>query len=580
MTRWGVVFVLSLAASVRLLAQPVEPFFQKEPVGLRRAAPPSRIAEKAAFSPAVTLRAATAVAADEIVRLHQWNASGHLPAKNGFSRAIEQPVSVRMGGGAVASMAAGTQPFARGLITRTPQAVVWGAAFHVSGAYRLRLRLDDAVIPPGATLWVYGEDDEPVAFGRELVDAEGTLWTPSIGGGTVYLEAETPNGEETAFTIRALMEIVGAEPRSEDLPSCLIDASCVTSTALDVIDSYRRAVAQLQYVKDGGNYVCSGALLTDRNATGTPYLLTANHCFSNGTSATSLEAYWDYRTPSCGGTAPSFGSLPRSNGSTMLVTSASSDYTFVRLNSIPGGRWLLGWDPRPASIQNGTLLHRISFPFPDGYPAPYPQSYSWRLANTLTSTCGSLPRPNFIYSQAGQGGTYGGSSGSVTILSGGYVVGQLYGACGPAPGDGCDFRNYNVDGAFAMTYSGIASYLEATPPKCQSSSTTACLSNKRFSVSVKWKTSGGQSGDGQAIEYTPDSALFWFFGSTNIEMILKILNGCGLNQKYWVFAAATTDVEYTITVKDTTTGVTKTYFKAAGTPAPAITDTSAFASCQ
>jgi hypothetical protein len=114
---------------------------------------------------------------------------------------------------------------------------------------------------------------------------------------------------------------------------------------------------------------------------------------------------------------------------------------------------------------------------------------------------------------------------------------------------------------------------------CTPSATKVCLNKNRFGVSVSWRTAAGQTGQGQAIKYTADSGLFWFFGSENIEMITKVLDACGLNQRYWLFAAATTDVEYTITVTDSKTNTTKTYFHAVGSPAPAITDTGAFATC-
>jgi PKD repeat protein len=103
-----------------------------------------------------------------------------------------------------------------------------------------------------------------------------------------------------------------------------------------------------------------------------------------------------------------------------------------------------------------------------------------------------------------------------------------------------------------------------------------CLANNRFAVKIDWKTTDGKSsGTSTPIKYTPDSGLFWFFGPDNIEVLLKVLNGCALNNRFWVFAAATTDVEYTIVVTDTQTGKSKTYFHAGGTPAPAITDTDA-----
>jgi hypothetical protein len=105
---------------------------------------------------------------------------------------------------------------------------------------------------------------------------------------------------------------------------------------------------------------------------------------------------------------------------------------------------------------------------------------------------------------------------------------------------------------------------------------TICLHNNRFATKITWRTTDGKSsGDGVPIKYTTDSGLWWFFGSDNIEVLLKILDACGLNNRYWVFSAATTDVEYTITVTDTLTGKVKTYFHAGGSPAPAITDTDA-----
>ncbi|HEX6158759.1 MAG TPA: hypothetical protein VF111_01250 [Thermoanaerobaculia bacterium] len=119
----------------------------------------------------------------------------------------------------------------------------------------------------------------------------------------------------------------------------------------------------------------------------------------------------------------------------------------------------------------------------------------------------------------------------------------------------------------------------STPGTCTPSSTNLCLNNGRFGVKVDWRTSSGQTGQGQAIKYTPDSGLYWFFGPENIEMLVKVLDACGLNQKYWFFGAATTDVEYTITVTDSKTGQVKTYYHGPGTPAPAITDTGAF-NCQ
>jgi hypothetical protein len=77
----------------------------------------------------------------------------------------------------------------------------------------------------------------------------------------------------------------------------------------------------------------------------------------------------------------------------------------------------------------------------------------------------------------------------------------------------------------------------------------------------------------------PDSGLFYFFASSNIEMLIKVINGCGLSNTYWVFFAATTNVQFTVTVVDVTTGKTKVYFNPLNQAAAPVQDTNAFATC-
>lgn len=105
-----------------------------------------------------------------------------------------------------------------------------------------------------------------------------------------------------------------------------------------------------------------------------------------------------------------------------------------------------------------------------------------------------------------------------------------------------------------------------------------CLADGRFRVEVAWRDFTGGTGMGSVASCsTADSGLFWFFDPNNWELLVKVLDGCGLNGHYWVFTAATTSVEYTLTVTDTLTGVTAVYRNPLGTPAVSINDTSALA---
>ena len=108
---------------------------------------------------------------------------------------------------------------------------------------------------------------------------------------------------------------------------------------------------------------------------------------------------------------------------------------------------------------------------------------------------------------------------------------------------------------------------DGNPEPCAENETTLCLNEQRFQVRVEWRDFEDRTGSGRArpLDDADDSGLFWFFNSDNIEMIVKVLNACDFNNHYWVFAAATTNVEYTLQVLDTFTGQTREYFNPLGT---------------
>jgi hypothetical protein len=120
---------------------------------------------------------------------------------------------------------------------------------------------------------------------------------------------------------------------------------------------------------------------------------------------------------------------------------------------------------------------------------------------------------------------------------------------------------------------------DAAQAACVPSATRMCLQNNRFSVTINWQTSTS-SGAGQVASCgTVDSGLFWFFNSANWEVLVKVLNACSVNNRFWVFTGVTTNVGWTMTVTDTQTNVTKIYSNPLNTAACPILDTNAFATC-
>jgi hypothetical protein len=94
-----------------------------------------------------------------------------------------------------------------------------------------------------------------------------------------------------------------------------------------------------------------------------------------------------------------------------------------------------------------------------------------------------------------------------------------------------------------------------------------------------YDAAGGRSGPAQAVVMTSDTGYLWFFSSANVEVVIKVIDGCGLNGHYWVFAGGLTNVAATITVTDTQAGVVETYTNLQNTAFLPIQDTLAFASC-
>jgi predicted esterase len=127
---------------------------------------------------------------------------------------------------------------------------------------------------------------------------------------------------------------------------------------------------------------------------------------------------------------------------------------------------------------------------------------------------------------------------------------------------------------------GVA-FLAAAAPlpgtgACVPAPTVLCLRDGRYRVEVAWEDPRGNRGAGRVVPTASDaSGLFWFFAPDNWELMVKVLDGCPVNGRRWVFSAATTNVAYALTVHDTASGDTWRFENPSARPAPAVTDTTA-----
>jgi hypothetical protein len=107
--------------------------------------------------------------------------------------------------------------------------------------------------------------------------------------------------------------------------------------------------------------------------------------------------------------------------------------------------------------------------------------------------------------------------------------------------------------------------------------TTLCLVGGRFQVEATFDDAGGGfAGAAQGVLLTDDSAYLWFFNPANLEAVVKVLDGCAVNNHFWVFVGGLTNLHAVFRVTDTHTGLQRLYVNPQGSAFQSAQDIGAF----
>lgn len=393
--------------------------------------------QAAAFSPrvspsAVTLGAPALVGAASVVSV----------PRPGAPRQIGQPRDIA----AAADAAATRQVLAW-------QALAGGArvaalSVRSEGAAGLRLALRAEQLPAAAVLRVYapGTGRAVTVSGQQVLDSlardaeaasgTGLYWLPAVDGEVAALEIELPAGTDPAGVALAVpqlshlwttvAQLATAEPLLKDgkAGSCNVDATC----SAEYIDD-GRAVAKVDFVRNGSAFVCSGTLLADTSASRTPWFLTARHCITDQAVASTVTTHWFYRAAACGSTATDPAATQRTGGATLRYVSPTTDTAFLQLNqSPPGGVRFAG--SLLGAVQVGLGLAGLHHPSGDLLKLSLGTLNSYaRCTETSCVHSNTTGEGEFITVRWHSGTTEFGSSGSGAFATMGgkhYVVGHLF----------------------------------------------------------------------------------------------------------------------------------------------------------
>lgn len=116
-------------------------------------------------------------------------------------------------------------------------------------------------------------------------------------------------------------------------------------------------------------------------------------------------------------------------------------------------------------------------------------------------------------------------------------------------------------GAFTLAVDGTPVAAVTAPVSAKSS---LSLNASRFSVDLSWRDAAGNTGAGRPMPLSGDTGYFSLSSQPIADVIVRIMDARRVNGHFWVYLSGQTDLEYTVTVTDTRTGRSKTYFNPRG----------------
>ncbi|RYJ41175.1 T9SS type A sorting domain-containing protein [Flavobacterium beibuense] len=316
---------------------------------------------------------------------------------------------------------------------------IWRIRFYSEGAKTMNFLFSDFYMPEGASLYLYSNDRKDVlgAYDAKQNNPERVLGTWLVNGEDVWVEYYEPAAHKNEGKLefyklihgyRTADDILKGTNELNDSGNCHYDVNCTMGSGIDDLkDINKKSVAKI--IIGGG--LCTGALVNNVNNDGTPYFLTANHCYENefGTvnpSQWSFRFNWISTTTSCATTSNSLNNIDYHtvSGAQLKAHRAGSDFCLVQITGPIDSSWDLvfaGWDRSTTTPTKSFGIH---------HPSGDIMKVSLDTGSPVSTTINAGDMGNIDTWEVvswEKGVTEGGSSGSPLFDNNGRIRGQLLG---------------------------------------------------------------------------------------------------------------------------------------------------------
>jgi hypothetical protein len=295
---------------------------------------------------------------------------------------------------------------------------LWRMGIECPGALSINFEFTEFDIPTGARVFVTNEAGEYIgSFTNANDHGDHVLGVQPLRGSRITVEYHVPSGASLGAlrigqVTHGYRDVFNYGRGLGDSGSCNNNVICPEG------DPWRDQIRSVAMIVVNGSGICTGTLINNCAANGTPYFLTANHCLPGNLNVSTWVFRFNWDSPVCGSNqnGPTTQTV---SGASLLVNSAGTDVALLQLNSTPPASYNVyysGWDKSGVFPTNQTAIHhprgdikKISFDNQAAGQASYGGAQCWRIFNWEDGT------------------TEPGSSGSGLWDQNKRLIGQLYG---------------------------------------------------------------------------------------------------------------------------------------------------------
>ncbi len=306
------------------------------------------------------------------------------------------------------------------IIENLPNGKLYRLSIKSEDAKSLNLRFSNFKIPEKSSLYIYNNDKTEIlgAFTNANNQKNKIFATSILQGDEIILEYYEPNNAE--FKGSLIIDRITHGFRSPfnytksfgNSGECNINVACDDGT-------WQNEIKSVCLLLTGGSAFCTGALINNTLEDGTPYILTANHCYRDPSD---MVFMFNWQSATCDNpiNSPSHNDL---SGAKLIARNSASDFCLLKMNDVPPytyNTYYAGWNANDNPSSKSIGIHH---PSGDIKKISYDND-----ASISDQYMGTQDIENSHWQVTWDAGTTeGGSSGSPLFNENHEIIGQLHG---------------------------------------------------------------------------------------------------------------------------------------------------------